>query len=179
MRTFLAVALALASVPAFAMKNLQRSFPDGCDVVWKAAISVAKTQDYRIVAIAHEDKIISLAAGGAWFGERLMTLSLESGEDGGCVVTVQSRFSGVLHSDGPDLLARVSIEVMKAKIDPESRAFRQFKKCMASYGYSTRECEERLQKQIAKESPQKPSKPSASAQDPGSRDWWNVQSPQK
>jgi hypothetical protein len=189
MRSFLVVVVVAATVPAFAMKNLRRSFPDTCDELWNAAMHVAKTQDYRIVTVDHEDKIISLVAGGVWGGERLMTLSLEPGEEGGCVATVQSRFSGVLHSDGPDLLARVSIEVLKATVDPDSLAFRHFKKCMEWYGFSTTECEDRLQKEIAKQSKKtsKPKeKPPASAQDPGERDWWNVdkkqtaqQTPQK
>jgi hypothetical protein len=184
MRIFLAVvAVTLATAPAFAMKNLQQSFPDSsCDVVWKAAMSVAKTQDYRIVTVDHEDQIISLIAGGIWGGERIMTLSVQAGEEHGCVAVVQSRYSGLIHSDGPDLLARVTIEVMKVKIDPDSRAFRRFKGCMTqTNGYSARQCLQRLQKEIAKESTQTPKlskpKPSASAQDPGARDWWNVEKP--
>lgn len=176
----LLLVLLLGSFPAFAMKNLKQNFPDSCDVVWKAAISVAKTQDYRIVSVDHEDQIISLASGGAWWGERLMTLSLQAGDEGGCVAIVQSRFSGLLHSDGPDLLARVSVDVIKTKIDPESKAFRRFTKCMGKgNGFSTRDCLAKLQKEIAKQKPQpsESSKPKAavSSQDPGARDWWNIE----
>lgn len=180
MKTSGLLLLLLTALPAFGMKNLQHDFPDSCDVVWKAVITIAKTQDYRIITVDHEDRVVSLAGGGWLAGERLMTLSLESGQEYGCTATVQSRFSGLLHSDGPDLLARVSIEVIKGKIDPESKAFHHFTKCMAKgNAYSVRECEQRLQKDIAKEKPQQTpqlSKPASSSQvqDPDSR-WWNVE----
>jgi len=100
------------AVQSLAMKSRKETFPQSCDLVWKATVIVAKSDQYRIVSISGEEQVISLVAGGVWWGERIMSLSLAPGLEGGCTVKVQSRYSGLQHSDGPDLLMRIHIELL-------------------------------------------------------------------
>lgn len=146
----LAVAV-LLSAHGFAMKNRQRIFPESCDFVWTSVVNVAKTQNYRIVSISNENKILSLSAGGVWNGERLISLSLAPGVEGGCTAVVQSRFSGLAHSDGPDLLSRIAIDLLAQKVDRNSKAFKRYKNCLDAAYTSDSKCEEHLQKDVAEE----------------------------
>jgi hypothetical protein len=142
----------LLTAPGLAVQNRRRSFSQGCDSVWTAAVVVAKGQEYRIVSISKEEQIISLVAGGAWNGERVITVSLAPGIESGCMATVQSRFSGLAHSDGPDLLARISVQVIGQTVDRNSKAFRHYKRCVEySYNDSISGCDGRLQKELAKQ----------------------------
>jgi hypothetical protein len=165
-RAFLILILAL-STSTFAMKNRQRSFPDSCDDVWTASLAVAKSQNYRIVSVSTEEHVISLSAGGAWGGERMISLSLENGKEFGCVVTVQSRFSGLAHSDGPDLLSRIGAELVTKNLDGNSKAVRRYRDCIESF-VSDSKCEERLRKDVAKASAPAPKYP-----EPARGDYWN------
>lgn len=140
------VALALLNVPAFAMKNRQRNFLEPCPAVWTAAVAVAKSQQYRIVSINKEEQIISVAAGGVWSGERMLTLTLEPGPERGCLATVQSAFSGLAHSDAPDLLARVGVELIGQTVDRDSKPFRKLKACVEDSYTSDSKCEQKFRK---------------------------------
>jgi hypothetical protein len=115
-----------------AMKNRHVTFPQPCDAVWLAAVAVAKGQDYRIISVSAPEQIISLVSGGAWWGERIISASLGPGAEGGCVLTVQSRYSGVEHSDGPDFIARVNIRLIAPNLDRNPEAYRKFKDCLRS-----------------------------------------------
>jgi hypothetical protein len=158
--------------PAVAMKSHQETFPQPCDVVWKAAVTVAKTQQYRIVSVSKEEQIISVAAGGIWWGERLLSLSLQEGKEHGCTATVQSRYSGLQHSDGPDLLARVHVQLVGDEVGRESEAFTRFERCV-SYSYTDEnKCEKKLRKRLAEESDR-----TAAQQKNAQPPLWNVTKP--
>lgn len=118
-----------------AMKNRHETFPQTCDAVWKTTVAVAKSQEYRIVSISSEEHVLSLVAGGAWSGERIISLSLAPGDEGGCTVTVQSRFSGLAHSDGPDLLVRIRMELFGEQLGQGSKAYEEYKSCMEHGSY--------------------------------------------
>lgn len=167
----LAFLLAHASI-TLAMSNRQRTFNRPCDAVWKAAVTVAKTQDYRVVSISREEQIISLSVGGVWSGERLVSISLAPGKEGGCTATVQSRFAGLAHSDGPDLLSRVSVELIGQEIDRDSKEFRRFKSCVES-PTSDSKCKARLQKDLAAKS----AKAKVESQPSPDKDWWHESPP--
>ncbi len=142
----------LLTAPALAVQNRRRNFSQSCDLVWTASVVVAKRQEYRIMSISKEEQIISLVAGGAWSGERVITVSLAPGIERGCTATVQSRFSGLAHSDGPDLLARISVEVIGQTADRNSKPFLRYKRCAEdSYKPSISGCESRLRKELAKQ----------------------------
>ena len=79
-----------ASSPLFAMKNRFQDFPEPCDVVWKATVAVAKTQDYRLISISDEEKMISLAAGGFLSGERIISLTVAPAPEHGCRVAAKA-----------------------------------------------------------------------------------------
>jgi hypothetical protein len=164
---YLLALTALLDIQAVAMKNRQRIFPESCETVWAASVTVAKTQDYRIVSISKEEQVISLAAGGAWSGERMITLSLAPAAEKGCVATVQSRFSGLAHSDGPDLLGRILLELVGQTVDRDSKPFRHFKDCVENSPSSDAKCESRFRKAVARAS----NKTSASSQQQKT-DWW-------
>lgn len=116
---------------SFAMKSHQVTFNQPCDVVWKAAIAIAKTNQYRIISVAKDEQIISLAAGGAWWGERVISLNLGPGtSDQTCIATVQSRYSGLQHSDGPDLLVRIRIQLVGDELGRDSKDFQKYKDCV-------------------------------------------------
>jgi hypothetical protein len=166
--SLVALLMIAVSSSAFAMKNLRRNFDEPCDSVWKAALTVAKTQDYRIVSVDKEDQIISLIAGGAWFGERIITVTFATGAEKGCVAAVQSRFSGVVHSDGPDLLARIGVELISERVGSDSTALQHYRSCIKRYNPSEEKCEEKLRKEVAHEQ-----QPAASHDD--SSNWWNVE----
>lgn len=70
-----------------------------------------------------------MIAGDAWFEEFVITLSLSTGVEKGCLA-VQSRFSGLGHEDGLDLLSRSSIELLRSKVDPDSKAFKRYRDCI-------------------------------------------------
>src|ERR1700733_6566829 len=108
----LTMVIGCVAAQAFGMKNRHETFPQTCDAVWKTTVAVAKSQEYRIVSISSEEHVLSLVAGGAWFGERIISLSLAPGDEGGCTVTVQSRFSGLAHSDELDLVVLLHIEMV-------------------------------------------------------------------
>lgn len=128
--TVLIFLFCLAS-PSFAMKSRKQTFPQSCDVVWQASVAVAKSDRYRIVSISREEQVLSLVAGGAWWGERIISLSLAPGVEKGCTVTVQSRYSGLQHSDGPDLLVRIHIHLIGEEVgSADSGAFQDFKACV-------------------------------------------------
>ncbi len=48
------IPILLLSVQSVAMKSRQETLPQSCDAVWKAAIAVAKTQQYRIISASKE-----------------------------------------------------------------------------------------------------------------------------
>ena len=150
-RLLLPIVIVCTALPSVAMKNRRETFPESCEVVWKAAIAVAKTQDYRIVSVAAEEQIISLSVGGAWWGERIISLSLAS-DGGGCTATVQSRYAGVQHSDAPELLGRIHVQLVGGEVDQNSKAFRKFKNCHADYGSNEAKCEEKLRRTLAESS---------------------------
>jgi hypothetical protein len=175
MKTRAILCLAMLQVlPAFAMPNRQRDFRYPCEDVWKAAVAVAKTKDYRIVSLSAEERIVSLAAGGAWWGERMITLSLGEDKEGGCIATVQSRFSGLAHADGPDLLSRLGAEVLveKSGLDKNSKEFRRYQDCLTS-PKSNQKCEERFESDVAKMKKAQPQAPS----DGANGDWWKNSKP--
>jgi hypothetical protein len=147
--------LVLAAVaPSTAMKSHQENFTESCELVWKASIGVAKTQDYRIISVSKEEQIISLAVGGAWWGERIISLSLTpGGEHGGCAISVQSRYSGLQHSDGPDLIARIHIQLDSEDVDANSKAFKKLKACLSGYNPNQTKCEEKFRKEISQSAP--------------------------
>ncbi len=122
--------LVLLCIPSVAMKNRSTTFHEPCDAVWRAAVTVGKSETYRIVSVSTEEHIISLAAGGAWWGERVISASLAPGVEGGCVLTVQSRYSGVEHSDGKDFIARVTVTLLNPDLNHNSDAYRKFEKCL-------------------------------------------------
>lgn len=160
-----------ASSPLFAMKNRFQDFPEPCDVVWKATVAVAKTQDYRLISISDEEKMISLAAGGFLSGERIISLTVAPAPEHGCRVTVQSRFSGLAHSDGPDLLGRIRVQAVGDELGRETAAFRHFKRCVDhSSTKSPQECEEIFRKKLAAQ------KANASQPDAAAA-WYNVTKP--
>ena len=162
-RIAVVIALLLVAGQAVAMKNRERSFREPCSEVWDASVAVAKSHDYRIVTISREEQVISLVAGGAWNGERIITLALAEGKEFGCVATVQSRFSGWAHSDGPDLLSRVAVEILARHENIDAKVIRRYRDCLAS-PTSTEKCEAKLRKEIAAASPNSP---------PNSPDkWW-------
>ena len=129
-RISIAVCLVLLCIPSVAMKNRSTTFREPCDAVWRAAITVGKSQNYRIVSVSTEEHIISLAAGGAWGGERVISASLAPSVEGGCVLTVQSRYSGVEHSDGKDFTARVTVALLNPDLNYNSDAYRKFENCL-------------------------------------------------
>lgn len=184
--TTLTVALLLA-VPAVAMKNQRENFLEPCDVVWKAAVAAAKTQDYRIISISSQDQILSLSVGGAWWGERIVSLSLAPGAERGCDATVQSRYSGLQHSDGPDLLARVHVQIVGAQIGKDSDVFKRYKVCMKGYYSDDRKCYDKLKKTLPAPSAAPPAPTSAKSDPPAKQpnnlpepvtgDWWKPAAP--
>jgi hypothetical protein len=135
---------------SFAVKNREHNFSQPCAAVWSAAVTVAKSQDYRIISISTEEHILSLVVGGFWGGERVISISLAPGSERGCVVTAQSRFSGVAHSDGPDFLARVHVELLGAEVDHDSKAFRKFRECLDGYNSNEAKCEEKFRERVAR-----------------------------
>lgn len=163
MRTIAALLTVLVCVPAVAMKNRQRNFVEPCEVVWSAAVTVAKSQDYRIITISKEEQIISVAVGGFLAGERIITLTLAPDPERGCVATVQSRFSGLAHSDGPALLGRVRVELLGETMDRKSKAFRDYKDCVDFSPRSDADCEKRLRRKVAKGTAQM-----------GDESWWQL-----
>ena len=141
----------LCDLHALCLKNRERTFTDSCDKVWPVVVAVSKTEDYRIISISKEEQVVSLAVGGVWSGERLVTLSLSPGIEGGCKASVQSRFSGLAHSDGPDLLSRVEAKLMAIKLDLDDKAvgkaFQRYKDCLTS-PMSDSKCEAKLRKTL-------------------------------
>jgi hypothetical protein len=125
----LPVLVSCLAAQSFAMKSRKQTFPQPCDVVWQASVAIAKSDQYRIVSISREEQVVSLVAGGAWWGERIISLSLAPGNEGGCTARVQSRYSGLQHSDGPDLLLRVHIQLVGEELGSDSKAFQEFKSC--------------------------------------------------
>jgi hypothetical protein len=148
----------LLSEPLLALKDKQETLPQSCDAVWRAAMAVAKTEQYRIISVSKEEQLISVAVGGFWGGERIISLSLASDGAQRCVITVQSRFSGMAHSDGPDLLERVHIEVVSEALGRDSEAFRKYKHCLRDS--SPRKCDAKLRPVIATSTEQSQSNPS-------------------
>ncbi|HSY92348.1 MAG TPA: hypothetical protein VK812_13305 [Candidatus Binatus sp.] len=120
---------------SLAMKSRHETFPQTCEAVWNASVAVAKSEQYRIVSISKDEQVVSLIVGGVWAGERIISLSLAPGVEGGCTVTVQSRFSGLAHADGPDLLERVHMELLGARLGRDSKAFEEYKLCLEHRTY--------------------------------------------
>ncbi|HEV3511989.1 MAG TPA: hypothetical protein VGS05_09825 [Candidatus Sulfotelmatobacter sp.] len=145
------IMLLAVSVPAFALKSRERTFPQDCDVVWKASMAVAKSEQYRIISVSKEEQIISLEVGGFIAGERIVSLNLSSLNGDGCTVAVQSKFSGLIHSDGPDLLRRIEVELVGNWLDRESKAFRHFQNCM-EFTKDESNCQKHLRKDLDRES---------------------------
>ena len=167
-----ASSLFLFALPSWAMKNRYQDFNEPCDAVWKASVAIAKTEDYRIISIASDEKIISLAVGGFFAGERIITVSIAPAPEKGCRATVQSRFSGLAHSDGPDLLARIHVQLLASELGTDKssvqQALQKFKSCMNGYNSSAAKCDAKLRKSLANE-------PGPS--DATSSGWWNVSQP--
>jgi hypothetical protein len=155
MKTPFAFFLLFVSVQSFAMKNRLETFPQPCAAVWKASVAIGKTEQYRIISISREEQIMSLAAGGAWWGERIISLSLAPGGERGCTVTVQSRYSGLEHSDGPDLLARIHVQLLREELGVDSAAFQKYKDCVGSPAVIGNEakCEVKLRRRLDADEP--------------------------
>lgn len=160
--------LFLVSVPSSAMKNRFQDFAEPCEVVWKAAMAVGKTQEYRLISVNTEERLMSLSVGGFWFGERLISLTVAPAPERGCRVTIQSRFSGLLHSDGPDILTRIRVQLIGDELGRDSEAFQRFKRCAESGASSEAKCEDKLRERLAQ-------KTSDNRSD--SSNWWNIQKP--
>jgi hypothetical protein len=146
---YAALLLVALSLPACAMKNRYQDFSQPCDAVWRATVEVAKRQEYRIVSISDEEHIISLAAGGFISGERIISLSVGPAPERGCRVTVQSRFSGLVHSDGPDLLGRIRVQLVGEELGHESEAFLKFKTCVEDSFSDAAKCEAKFRQRAA------------------------------
>ena len=181
MKTLAVLAFSVClALPAAAMKNRHEDFTEPCDVVWKAAVAVAKSQEYRIVSIASEEQILSLDAGGIWWGERIISLSLAPGAEHGCTATVQSRYSGLQHSDGPDLLARIHVQMISAHLDKSSEAVKKYQDCLNGYNNDPSKCYEKLKKRAGITDPAPAAAPSPANQAaaannvpaPVTGDWW-------
>jgi hypothetical protein len=99
--------------------------------------------------VSKEEQIISLAAGGIWWGERLISLSLAAGVEHGCKATVQSRYSGLQHSDGPDLLGRIHVQLVGDDLGRDSDAFLKFKNCVENSYSQEAKCEAKFRKRVA------------------------------
>lgn len=167
---FLLFVLLLLNFQAFALKSRERTFAENCDVVWKASMAVAKSQEYRIVGVSKEEQIISLAVGGFMAGERIISLNLTSLNGDGCTVSVQSRFSGLIHSDGPDLLRRIELEIVGNSLDRDSKAFKHFKDCLE--WAKSEKCEKRLREDLERDAA-KASKPELPKDNtPSMEGWW-------
>jgi hypothetical protein len=126
----LATLIICLAAQSYAMKSRKQTFPQSCDAVWQASVAVAKSDQYRIISISREEQVLSLVAGGVWWGERIISLSLAPGIEKGCTATVQSRYSGLQHSDGPDLLMRLQVRLVTDELGSDSRAFEEFKVCV-------------------------------------------------
>lgn len=166
--------IACLAAQSFGLKNRHETFSQPCDVVWKASIVVAKSEQYRVVSVSKEEQIISLAAGGAWWGERIISLNLASGAEQGCIATVQSRYSGLEHSDGPDLLARIHVELIGEELGFDSEPFQKFKHCVedsqAHIVGKEPKCEAKLRRSGLDDASSK------SAPRPDAA-WWNIAKP--
>lgn len=149
LRRSLLLALLAAALPAAALKNRFEDFPQSCDDVWKAAVSVAKSQQYRILSISDQERVVSLAVGGFMAGERIISLTIAPAPERGCRASVQSRFSGLVHSDGPDLLGRIRVEVVGDELGRETEAFEHFKHCVEMTDTSAAKCEEKFRQRVA------------------------------
>jgi hypothetical protein len=165
---FLTVAalVAFSAAQSLAMKNRQQTFLQPCEAVWKASVAVAKMEQYRVVSISTEEQIISVVVGGVWGGERIVSLSLATDNEGHCRATVQSRFSGLAHSDGPDFLARIRVELVGETMRRDSKAFRRFEDCVENSPTGYSKCEKRLRSQA-----------SAEAGAPAGQPLWNTDKP--
>jgi hypothetical protein len=142
---------------SFGMKSRQETFSQPCNAVWKASVAIAKTEQYRLISISKEEQIISLAVGGAWAGERIISLSLLSVGEGTCTASVQSRFSGLAHSDGPDLLVRIHVELIGEELGQDLESFQKFKNCVedskANIVGNEPKCEAKLRRRLDAEKP--------------------------
>lgn len=134
--------LTCIATQSLAMKKKYETFPQSCAAVWNASVTVAKSERYRVVSISKEEQVISIAVGGAWWGERIVSLSLAVAGEQKCTVAVQSRYSGLIHSDAPDLLDRIHVELVGEFIGRDSKAFHKFERCVEHSSY--RGCEEKL-----------------------------------
>jgi hypothetical protein len=172
---YAALLLVAISLPACAMKNRYEDFLQPCDAVWKASVEVAKRQEYRIVSISDEEHIISLAAGGFISGERMISLNVGPAPERGCRVTVQSRFSGLVHSDGPDLLGRIRVQVVGEEIGNESEAFLKFQTCVENSYSDAAKCEAKFRKRVASENQERPNNLPEKHTD----GWWKANQPQQ
>jgi hypothetical protein len=118
--------LACFTAQSFAMPNRQKLKAQPCNIVWRAAVIGVKSQQYRIVSVSDEHRLISVSVGGWWCGDRLISVSLEDAGETQCMVTVQSHFSGLLHHDGPALLSRIGAELRRetenSRIQPPADA---------------------------------------------------------
>jgi hypothetical protein len=159
------------AIPSFAMKNRYEDFPQACDVVWKAAVTVGKSQQYRIVSISDEERILSLAAGGFISGERMISLAIAPAPERGCRVTVQSRFSGLAHSDAPYLLGRIRVQIVGDELGRETEAFAKFKNCVENSDSDAAKCEAKFRRRLAE------AKANSTVQQSDSRNWWNISKP--
>jgi hypothetical protein len=149
----------LLSVQSLALKDKKETLPQSCDAVWKAAIAVAKTEQYRIISASKEEQFVSVAVGGFWGGERIISLSLASDGEERCIMTVQSRFSGMAHSDAEDLMERVHVEVVAEAVGRDSVVFRKYKKCVRDSVAA--KCDVKLRPLVATSTAQSQSSPSA------------------
>jgi len=149
----------LLSVQSLAFKDKKETLAQSCGAVWKAAMAVAKTEQYRIVSASKEEQFVSVAVGGFWGGERIISLSLASDGEQQCIMTVQSRFAGMAHSDAEDLLERVHVEVVAEAVGRDSEAFRKYKKCVRDS--SPARCDVKLRPLVATSTAQSQSSPSA------------------
>jgi hypothetical protein len=159
--TTIAVAvLSCCTLPSMAMKNRLQNYTEPCDAVWKATMSVAKSQDYRIISVCTEEQLVSLSVGGAWWGERIISLSLAPDAERGCVATVQSRYSGLLHSDAPVLVAPIHLSLIGLKSGARGqKVFQKLTRCIDSYNNDESKCVEKFRETVAKGAKDRPAQP--------------------
>jgi hypothetical protein len=105
-KLFTLIFILCIAVPTIA-KEQEKTFSRPCGEVWDAVKATASTGQYRILSVDKEDQIISFAAGGFWGGVRELSAHLHQGEGKSCTVTVQSRFTGLVHHDAPAFLKRI------------------------------------------------------------------------
>ncbi len=115
MRLAVLVFVMSIAIPTFA-KEQERAYSKSCEEVWTAVKVVAGTGRYRILSVDKDDRIISFAVGG-WAGVRELSAHLQ-GDKQSCTISIQSRFTGLVHHDAPDFLKRVDEQLATKNAAP-------------------------------------------------------------